>query len=420
MPLAALTLIACDSDGDTQTLSDLVTIAEEGFTGLVINGDTETIIETGQSTQLSLEALTENTINGTAISAAMADWSSSDEQIATVDTDTGAVTGGNVDGEVTVTARFGNLTASTQVRVSSAQLVSIIVDQADSELNECSDTRFTAMGMFEGEERLRNITDSIVWTVAQASAAFDENNLLRVSSAGELEVTATREAFLDRLAVNQTATVNVLDNLEGITIVADPGQLAVRSPLQYRAFPVYSNMPDVLPDITDNLQWDIEDVATSGDFARVDNTLPDKGLVTALRSGDGLLLASCNGTQVTQTVNITAAGSGEFAGLSISAENSARDFPLQVTWQGEEIVEQLVATALFLDQEGGEDVTFLDETEWQIETVSEPGIFTLGNDDDDKGQLTIRGVGRVTLRATFIDEDNDDVVFMDTVTVISQ
>lgn len=419
--LLVLSVVACDSNGDARELSNLLSIADEGFTRIVINGDTDTVIETGQSTSLTLTAFTEDALAGIAISATAADWSSSNDLIAEVDANSGIVFGREVDGEALITARFGNLSATTQVRVSSAQLETIIIEPPSETLDECSANQFVALGVFQGEAEQRNITDTVEWSVAQPGAAFDQINggLLRVTSTDALSVTATRAAFLDRIEVIQTDIINVLDNLVAINIVPDAGELRVRSPLQYRALPVYTALPDGGPEITDNVDWSIEDVATSGSFAQVDNTLPDRGLVTPGRAGDGVLTATCLGTNISQSVNISAAGSGEFAELRISAENSERDFPLQVTWLGEEITEQLIAEALFLDQEGGIDVTDDGDTEWII--VSDPNnVFTLGNDGDESGELVIRGVGTVTLMASFTDDDNDGTVFSDTVMVVSQ
>lgn len=167
------------------------------------------------------------------------------------------------------------------------------------------------------------------------------------------------------------------------------------------------------------MDWSIVDIATSGDFADVDNVLPGRGLVTPSRAGDGVLTANCAGTNISQSVNISAEGSGEFASLRITAENSERDFPLQITWLGEEIPEQLFAEALFRDQDGGVDVTDDGDTDWVI--TSDPNnVFTIGNDGGDSGELTINGVGTATIEVTFIDDDNDGAVFMDEVMVVSQ
>ena len=419
--LLALSVAACDSDGDARELVNLLAVADEGFTSIVINGDTDTIIETGQSTSLSLTAFTDDGLTGTVISATSADWSSSNDLIAEVDENTGIVFGRDVDGEALITASFANLSATTQVRVSSAQLETIIIQPPAAALNECSDNQFTALGVFQGEAEQRDITDTIEWSVTQGNAVFDEVNtgLLRVTSTDALSVTATRAAFLDRVGVTQTDTVMVLDNLAEINIMPDAGTLTARSSLQYRAFAVYADQPGVNAEITDNVDWSIVDIATSGDFADVDNVLPGRGLVTPSRAGDGVLTANCAGTNISQSVNISAEGSGEFASLRITAENSERDFPLQITWLGEEIEEQLFAEALFRDQDGGVDVTDDGDTDWVI--TSDPNnVFTIGNDGGDSGELTINGVGTATIEVTFIDDDNDGAVFMDEVMVVSQ
>ena len=61
------------------------------------------------------------------------------------------------------------------MRVSSAELESIVIEVAADSLglNECSANQFTALGLFQGEAEQRDITDSVVWSVAQPSAAFD-------------------------------------------------------------------------------------------------------------------------------------------------------------------------------------------------------------------------------------------------------
>ncbi len=415
--LAALTLVACDSNGDARRLGNLVSVADANYTSLVINtGGESAVIETGEVTQLSLEAFAEGSETGVVIGSGSAAWRSSDSLIAEVDPDTGSVLGGAVDGEVTITATFGNLLATTQVRVSSAQLVSIDIESVDDSfsLNECSSGEYVAWGNYEGEEQRRNITDSVEWEVVPAdgsgiTAAFDEAGVLRVTAAGVLAVSTTRLAFLDKPEVASAITeVTVADSLEGIEIEADAGELSVASPLQYRGYPVYSNEPDQRPEISDYLSWNI--AATSGRFDAVVN-----GLVTASEAGDGVLTAGCNGTGITESVAISAAGSGLFAGLTITAANADREFPLTVIWQGERITERLTATALYADQDGGEDVT--DEANWLINSAPD-GIFTLGNDNDNKGELIIRGRGRVTLTATYTDDN--DVRFPATVTVISR
>jgi len=175
-------LIGCDSNGDTQQLSNLIAVASEGFESIQITGASD-VISTGEVQSLTASAVNDG---GTIVVIEGAVWSSSDNSIATVSS-SGLVTGGSVDGEVVVTASFGNLTTSKAIRISSAPLSAInilfnTVSAATVEVNECSAAQFEASGIFLGEEdEPRDITDSVSWTVNPVNALFDPviNGLLR-------------------------------------------------------------------------------------------------------------------------------------------------------------------------------------------------------------------------------------------------
>ena len=408
--LIVLSIVACDSDGDALLLSNLVEVADGDFTSVEITGDTSTVIEVGGVTNLSLTAFSESNPLGTTVDTAI--WSSSDSGIATVASD-GTVTGGSTDGEVDITASFGNLTATRSVRISSAALVSVEINEQSAAINECGAMQFTASGIFEGEEdEPRVLTNLVDWTVSPGTATFvdEEAGLLRVTAGDVLQVTATSvDIDGNSTDIAGTAEVTVLSNLVAIEVEADDGELAVGSPLQYRAFATYEEdasgtaVDEV--EITDSVTWSILDTALSGPFASVDNVLPGRGLVTASRAGDGELTASCAGIE--QQELITATGSGILASLQIVPLNPERDFPLAVTFTGPEIVEQFFAQALFVDQIGFEDVT--DEADWTLE--ADPGTpFVL----DDDGTLTINGIGTAMVTATFIDENNNNAILSDT------
>ncbi len=407
-------VVACDSDGDLLELSNLIAIADADFTRVEISGDTETVIEIAATTNLSLLAFSEGSPIGIPINTAV--WSSGDTSIATVTND-GTVTGGGTDGEVDITARFGNLTASQTVRVSSAPLVSIEISSEANVVNECGAMQFTATGIFAGEEdQPRPLTNIVDWTVDMGTASFldSEFGLLRVTSNGALQVTATAtDAAGIRPDITATTVVTVQDNLLAIAIEAEPGQLAVGSPLQFRAFPTYA--PDengIVPEaieITGNVMWSLQDMATSGAFASVEPDLPDRGLVTADRSGAGTLTASCAG--VDQQINIVAAGSGELTSLEIVPLNPEREFPLTIQFFGDQIIEEFFALVAFRDQPGSLDVTNNSDTDWTLE-ASTGTPFEL-----DDGTLTISGIGTAMVTATFVDEDNNDNILTDTVQV---
>ena len=168
--LLALALIACDSNGDALELSNLVAVADVGVTSVEISGDTDTVIEVGATTNLLLTAFIEDNPAGTAVNTAL--WSSSDSSIATVTSD-GVVTGGNTDGEVDITASFGTLTATRTLRISSAELVSVMISSVANEIDECGAMQFTAAGIYQGEEdQPRSLTNTVDWNVTPPTATF--------------------------------------------------------------------------------------------------------------------------------------------------------------------------------------------------------------------------------------------------------
>lgn len=396
---AGLLGAGCDSNGDTEQLSNLIAVASEGFEALQITGAAD-VISINDVQNLTVSASNEA---GVSVPLDNADWSSSDNSIATVSS-SGVVTAGSVDGEVSITASFGNLTTSKSIRVSSAPLsaINVLFNTANVEtveVNECSAVQFEASGIFLGEEdEPRNITDSVSWTVDPDSAIFDPvtNGLLRTQSTGSLTASAALEQ------ISGTQTVEVRDNLAGIVIVPDAGELTINSSLQHRAIAQYTDAED--EEITDNVVWDVVDSATSGDFAIVDNTLPSLGLVVASRVGDGTLTATCAG--VTGNLAIASTSGGLVDQLVIDPDESIRVFT------GSEITIFLTATTQF-GGEAVEDVT--EDTEWTIDSF-DPNI-RVSNVDGSRGEVTITGPGEVVVTATF---DDDDDIFIDTATITIQ
>ena len=223
--IALMLLVACDSDGDDQLLSNLVSIADDNLTGLNIQGTTA-VLSIGQTTTLDLSARTDA---GTTVGVSDADWTSSDTSIATV-SNSGVVTAGGVDGDVTITASFGILSTSTVISVSSAPLNSIDILVGNSsdviiEIDACRDLQLSAQGFFQGEEGSpRNISDSVLWSASPATASIDDSEpgLLRTTVAGTVTVTATSENLMTVTGspVVGTQDFTVADTLTAIRIEA--------------------------------------------------------------------------------------------------------------------------------------------------------------------------------------------------------
>ena len=388
--IALMLLVACDSDGDDQLLSNLVSIADDNLTGLNIQGTTA-VLSIGQTTTLDLSARTDA---GTTVGVSDADWTSSDTSIATV-SNSGVVTAGGVDGDVTITASFGILSTSTVISVSSAPLNSIDILVGNSsdvivEIDACRDLQLSAQGFFQGEEGSpRNISDSVLWSASPATASIDDSEpgLLRTTVAGTVTVTATSENLMTVTGspVVGTQDFTVADTLTAIRIEGNDSELRFGNAVQFRAIATYSDGSEA--DVTDNTVWAIDDGAST-DFAEV-----FRGLVEPSRAGDGMLRASCGGQSV--SVNI-AAGTNEVDEVLIGSGN---DLNLNLPGNGS-ITLNLVANALFAGMVV-RDVT--EDSDWSL--LSTNGRATVSSTSGTRGRLVITGPTTVTVQAVFTNDD---------------
>ncbi len=384
-----LVLVGCDSDDDAQRLSNLVSVANGNYTQVELQGGAN-VISVGETTMFTVHALTA-TAEAVSVPVSGAVFSSSNE-FATVSS-SGVVTG-VADGTATITANFGDLIASTPVRVSSAELGSISIAAAGgSELtiNECSSIQLEASGLYQGEEsQPRIITDKVVWSVVPAANAYFDvsDGLLQSMSAGNLTVTAGLDTVIG------TQQVSVQDNLVSIAIEPEvgSGELGVNNPVQYIANASHQDVAGNV-DITNNALWRIADEAVVT-FADV-----DKGLVTPSKAGNGFLYANCGGVE-SQRLPLTSNG-GPIQQVVVASLVS----PLIRTFTGTEDTIPLSGVG----QVDGLDVLEVTEdSDWFVVSNTNTSSLFLSNEDGSKGEVTVKGTGTLVVGFTFTDENNDD------------
>lgn len=387
--VVALTLAGCDSDGDAQRLSNLVTVASANYADVQLNGG-DAVIAAGDNTTFTLSARTA-VQDAEWVEVSGAQYSSSNNSIATV-SNNGTLTG-ILDGEVIVTANYGNLTDTATVRVSSAALSRIDISAPDGaiEVDECGSVQLSAFGEYQGEEsQPRDLTDKVLWGVSPATAVFGvADGLLRATSPGVLKVTA---GLAD---VSGSFDITVQDNLTSITVAPAAGELSVGNPLQYIATALYDDGQGA--NVTKNVTWDLDDPGSTSDFASVSNLITNKGLVTPSRSGDGVLTASCGDVRSAQ-LEIGSRGTGQIAEVVVASSN-----PLEVIFGGQRREIQLEAQAR--DPSGGVIRDITEESEWSV-VESSPNL-SLSNVDGSKGQVIITGLGEITLTFKYV-EDGDE------------
>lgn len=140
---------------------------------------TEKEVLVGETFTLVATVAPENTTDKTVV------WSSSDENVVTVDSE------GNVEavgvGQATVTAACGNATGSCAVTVKPIEATEVTVEPSEIVAVEGETVPLTATVL------PNNTTDkSVVWTSGDETVAtVDENGLVTILKAGECDITAT-------------------------------------------------------------------------------------------------------------------------------------------------------------------------------------------------------------------------------------
>lgn len=137
-----------------------------------------------------------------------ANWSSSDETVATVN-DAGLVTG-VAAGSSTIKAASGTVEGSTTVTVTFGSLTSITVSPSNISLGPGQSQDYTATGHFTGSSD-RDITESVTWSVDPSTAADISNT---AGNKGHL----TTKQVTQSTAVTVTATSGNIAGTAQLTV----------------------------------------------------------------------------------------------------------------------------------------------------------------------------------------------------------
>jgi len=391
-----LALVACDSGDDARTLVGLVSgerydsIEITSESNPIVNGTVDTnrvIVSQGTPTQLKL-MVSENGEPKDVSDSIGTIWSSSDNAIATVSSN-GLVTG-VADGVAQIVGTFGSLSKTKSITVFSAQAGSLTISSdldLSSGLNECASIPLTAVADY-GDFTL-DVTSTANWRLVSGSefVALDGGSLTTLTGEGaaELELSFGGQTI--------TQSVSVLDNLAAIAVSTD-NELLAGGNFQYTAIGTYADS-GTTGVVTETATWLIQDPAPA-DFASVDSST--KGLVVSSSCGTANLVVSCGGVQASES--FTVSGSGDFVQLYVARLGQRLEATHEIVFDDTQTI-QLAAIASFACAQV--DVT--EDSEWSI-TAGDSANFTLDNDDGSKGELTIRGTGKLTITINYTDDDD--------------
>ena len=308
-----------------------------------------------------------------------ATWSSATLSVATISNASGSpgVATAVAAGTTTIKAVVARKTATAQLTVTSASLVSIAVSPATANIPNGLSTQLVATGTYS-DHTTQNITAQVTWS-SSSSAVFLSNGtnssgLATALAPGTATVTAT-----DVSGISGTATVTVTAAvLEALSVTPPAATVPVGLTQQYAAIGTFTD--STTRDMTSGVTWS----STSPSIAAVSST----GLASALTVG-------------ATTVSALDARSGITASVSLTVSPAVLE-SLAITPASASIAngltEQLAATGTFSD---GSHTDLTSTVSWSVPNgtavVSSAGLVT----SNGVGANTIEAaMGSVTATAT--------------------
>lgn len=241
-------------------------------------------------------------------------WSSGDEQVATITNDVprrgavpnvadgaGLATGLKV-GQTTITATFPGteITDSTVLTVTAAELVALEVLPGNPSVAKGRDQQFQATGTFS-DQSTADVTEQVTWSssaegVATVSNAPGAKGHATGVNVGQASITATDPATQVTGSTNLTVTAAEL-----VSIAVTPADASVEQlkTLQFTATGTYTDESE--QNLTDTVTWSTGSV----DIATISNADGSRGLATGLEIGQTTVIATDPATSIAGSTNLT-------------------------------------------------------------------------------------------------------------------
>jgi len=295
-------------------------------------------------------------------------WSSSAQNVATVDS-TGKVTA-VFSGTATITATLGSISASTTVTVN-AQLVSIAVTPAKPQIAKETTQQFTATGSFNDGTH-QNLTSQVSWSSSDNNIASVNNSpglqgLATGLIPGAVTITATSGA------ISGSAQLNVSNaNLVSIAITPANSTINLATLQQFTATGTFD----------DSTTQNISGIVTWGSSTPGVASVTATGLVSAVGKGSTTISASDGSISASTGVTVSLA--------NVTSLNITPD-PAQIAIGTNR---QMIATAT-LNDGSTLDVTITNGVTW---TSSNTAVATIG---PGNGMAVSKSVGPTTISVTF-------------------
>ena len=269
------------------TGSGTLTITSAVLASIDISPDDETI-PTGGQLPLSL---TGTFSDNTTQNIAKATWSTSDPTLASVDPDTGMVTGvANSNGNtVTITATYGGMTDTTTVTVTSAvpEALQITPDTASI---AAGTTQQYSVNQIYSDGSIQSITSGLSWiSSSPLTASIDANGVVAGIATGQTTITVAYGSMTASASLSVTAAT-----LTAVVVTPGTGVVGVNGSVQFTATGVFSD--NSTEDLTSLASWS----STVANYALIS----DSGLATGVSNGTTTITALYGGLSGSVTLNV--------------------------------------------------------------------------------------------------------------------
>jgi trimeric autotransporter adhesin len=282
--------------------------------------------------------------------------------------DTGLIQTTGIQGEFTITANLGEISTSTKVTITEAQLTSISVD-APATIAKGLTTTLSAFGLYTDGSK-KDLSSVVTWTGDKQS--FISNSTLTNGFFDAFAIDDIRVQASFNGISSQPIPIKVLP-ASLVSLQIDQPKVSIPKGTS-QSFKVTGTFTDGKRDLSSNVFWEL----SSPTLGSISNDPTTAGLFASTISsstGSGKVIATYNGTKATADLEIKAA---ELVSISVNTPSS---IPLGVS-------PSITATGIYTD---GSTKEITSQISW---TVS--GTATV----DSKGNIITSGVGTSTITAT--------------------
>ena len=307
-------LSGCDSDNNSAELAKAVELEYLRANGTIIEeveiSNAQTRLRAGETHQLIAIGLDSNG-ESRDVTAELEAWSSSDESIATVDSNglvTGVATSTANQGKVTITATTINgIDGTADISISDVNVSAINLKQkspATGNIQTCIEASIDGDVTYEdGYVSLNTIKDMTFSVNEQSVAVIDNNGILYTSSDAleNITVTATINDIDAQLLVQadpaNLASIDILVANENTTSFSLNLGQRVKVSAEAKLFNASSEESF---NIDPSIQWQQRDPGYTG----ITDEGANKGTILGLKQGFTELIATCGGKQAIAVVEI--------------------------------------------------------------------------------------------------------------------